>query len=65
MFALQFWVARLELPAALKAVIVIGTATALLLASYESVVRYTRLGAMLNGPRSRATKGSLKGKVEF
>ena len=41
------------IPAFVKFTIVCTLTGALLLASYQYCVRYTRIGAMLNGPRKR------------
>ena len=57
-FVLQVWVARWELPGWLKAWFIIAVACAILLASYALFVRYTRLGALLNGPRRRPLRSS-------
>ena len=49
--ALQIAVLPLEWPASLKFLLVFSTAIALLFASYRWTVRYTWIGALLNGPR--------------
>jgi surface polysaccharide O-acyltransferase-like enzyme len=49
--ALQIAVLPLDWPASLKFLLVFSAATALLFASYHWMVRYTWIGALLNGPR--------------
>jgi glucan biosynthesis protein C len=53
LMALQVLVAGWQLPGGLKAWLVIAAASAILLVSYEFFVRYTWLGALLNGTRRR------------
>ena len=50
---LQWLVRDWEAPATIKFIGICGSATFLLLASYAVGVRYTWLGAILNGPKSR------------
>lgn len=52
--ALQILLASSPLPGVLKFLIIIGTSMAILLASYEWCVRYTLIGAMLNGRKYRS-----------
>jgi glucan biosynthesis protein C len=59
--AAQVVVAPWPLPSHIKFVLISGFVTALLLLSYQLFVRYTWIGLILNGPRSRprvATPGS-------
>lgn len=51
---LQFWVRDWPLPAELKWPLVSVAVLAVLLASYELFVRYTVIGAILNGRKTRA-----------
>ncbi|MDA7891358.1 acyltransferase family protein [Akkermansiaceae bacterium] len=53
MIAVQIWISDWEIPVILKMVIVIGGVTGLLLLIYEFAVRYTWIGALLNGRKSR------------
>jgi peptidoglycan/LPS O-acetylase OafA/YrhL len=50
---LQFWVKDWPVPGMVKYVVVVGATTAVLLASYEWCVRYTVVGAILNGRKYR------------
>ncbi|MCI3131075.1 acyltransferase family protein [Phenylobacterium aquaticum] len=50
--ALQATVVRLDLPAEVKIVIVLGAAFPLMFASYQLMVRHSVLGAILNGRRA-------------
>ncbi len=52
---LQIFTASLPLPAWLKIVLVTGVVTGVLLATYQWFVRYTFIGKILNGPRTRST----------
>ena len=52
-FLAQAAVRSWPLPPSVKFLLVCGVITAILLVSYEKLVRYTWLGTMLNGPRSR------------
>ena len=45
-------------PASVKFALVCGAVSGVLLVSYHTVVRYTRLGTLLNGPRTRPTRAS-------
>ena len=49
----QVWIRNWELPAVVKFAGLTTVVTVLLLASYEYLVRYTALGALLNGRRTR------------
>lgn len=53
--AAQILVRNLDLPAAVKLPLIVLITTGGLLASYQFVVRYTAIGRMLNGPRTRRT----------
>jgi peptidoglycan/LPS O-acetylase OafA/YrhL len=55
---LQLLFARLDMPALVKFLIVCHLAVLLLLPAYEYLVRYTIIGRVLNGPRSRKAKAS-------
>lgn len=50
---LQAYVSSWPLPAALKYILICVVSTALLLLSYQWLIRYGWVGTMLNGPRSR------------
>ncbi|GAB5403339.1 MAG: acyltransferase family protein [Aureliella sp.] len=52
---LQIFTSALPLPAWLKIVLVTGIVTGVLLATYQWFVRYTFIGKILNGPRTRPT----------
>ncbi len=52
--ALQVWVSGWILPISVKVLIVCGTTTIVLLLIYEIAVRYTWIGALLNGRKTRA-----------
>lgn len=52
---LQMFTASLPLPAWLKIVLVTSVVTGVLLATYQWFVRYTFIGKILNGPRTRST----------
>jgi hypothetical protein len=52
--ALQILLAPLALAAGVKYAIVIGTALPLLIVSYDLGVRYTFIGAVLNGRKRRS-----------
>ncbi len=51
--AAQVIVRDWPLPAALKFVLICSTVTGILLLAYHTTVRYTWIGTMLNGPRTR------------
>jgi len=51
--ALQVAVSQLDWPAGLKLAVILGVAMPVMLLSYEFMVRYTVIGAVLNGPRRR------------
>jgi len=53
---LQYWVRDLPLPGLVKFALVTALTTAVLLASYEWCVRYTWVGAILNGRKERRTR---------
>ncbi len=52
----QVWIRNWDLPAAVKFVGLTTVVTLLLLASYQLFVRYTPLGTLLNGKRTRPSK---------
>lgn len=49
----QYLLRGVNLPAIVKLTLLVGVTTAILLASYEFLVRYTWIGRLLNGPRTR------------
>ena len=49
----------LDLPASVKFTLLVAGATILLLLSYQLLVRYTWIGRMLNGPRTRPSGNPL------
>jgi peptidoglycan/LPS O-acetylase OafA/YrhL len=53
MVAVQILISSWEIPLVFKIVIVIGGVTAVLLLVYEYAVRYTWIGALLNGRKVR------------
>lgn len=55
-FVAQHLVKPLDAPAAVKFGIVCVSVTAVLLLTYDFCIRYTWVGTLLNGPRSRPTK---------
>jgi hypothetical protein len=55
--ALQVAVSQLGWPAWVKLAVILGVAVPVMLLSYEFLVRYTVIGAVLNGPRRRARRG--------
>lgn len=64
MMAVQILISGWEVPLVLKLVIVIGGVTAVLLVVYEVAVRYTWVGAILNGRKSRVVPPPLPGGEE-
>jgi peptidoglycan/LPS O-acetylase OafA/YrhL len=58
-FALQAWVRTWDIPAGLKFVLITGLAFAVLLISYRYLVRYTPIGTMLNGKRTRPVRPTI------
>jgi len=54
--ALQVWVRTWDVPAGLKFVLIVATTCAALLITYQLFVRYTPIGTMLNGKRTRPAK---------
>ena len=54
--ALQAWVRTWDIPAAVKFLLIVATTVAILLITYQSFVRYTPIGTMLNGKRTRPSK---------
>jgi len=54
----QSIVARWDLPWPVKLALVLGSVLTILLVSYRYLVRYTFVGAFLNGPRSRAGRSA-------
>ncbi len=55
--ALQAWVRTWDLPAVLKFGLIVLTTCVILLILYQLVVRYTFIGTMLNGRRTRPQRG--------
>ena len=51
----QIWIRNWDLPAAAKFGVLLTTVTVLLLVAYQLFVRYTPIGTLLNGERSRPT----------
>jgi len=49
----QLWIAQWRLPVMVKFVFACATVVAVLLVIYQTLVRYTWLGTLLNGPRTR------------
>lgn len=52
--AAQAFVSEWPLPLAVKFALIVGVVTGFLLVIYQAMVRYTWLGTLLNGPRTRA-----------
>jgi hypothetical protein len=59
---LQVLFARLDMPALVKFLLMCHLAILLLLPAYEYLVRYTLIGRVLNGPRSRKPKATASEK---
>jgi peptidoglycan/LPS O-acetylase OafA/YrhL len=55
----QFLVRNAQVPALLKFTLICLVVSALLLISYQLMIRYTWIGTMLNGPRTRPSKKAL------
>ena len=53
----QVWIRNWDLPATVKYLGLTTTVIVLLLISYQLVVRYTALGTLLNGKRTRPSRG--------
>ena len=51
--ALQLWVSTWEIAPLLKFALIVATTCAILLILYQLFVRYTPIGTMLNGKRTR------------
>jgi peptidoglycan/LPS O-acetylase OafA/YrhL len=62
--ALQAWVRTWEIPAIVKFAIIVALAFSVLLVTYRYLVRYTPIGTMLNGKRTRPKKGPASGAQE-
>ena len=56
---LQIWVSNWPLPSVVKLLCICAVSTAALLIIYEYAVRYTWVGTMLNGKKTRCTPNSL------
>jgi len=56
---LQIWVSNWPLPSVVKLLGICAVSTAALLIIYEYAVRYTWVGTMLNGKKTRCTRNSL------
>ena len=56
---LQIWMADWPWPSALKFLVICAVSTAVLLVIYEYAVRYTWVGTMLNGKKTRFNADSL------
>jgi hypothetical protein len=54
----QWFVKDLPIPSMLKFVGIVVVISALLLLTYEYLIRYTIIGSVLNGPRKRVRAGS-------
>ncbi len=52
----QTWVRDWPLPSSLKFLLILTGVTALLLIVYETVIRYSVIGRILNGPRARVSR---------
>ena len=55
---LQIWMADWPWPGAVKVLGICAVSTAALLVIYEYAIRYTFIGAMLNGRKTRRDTGS-------
>ena len=53
LFLLQYCLSSIEVTALIKVPLTIIVCSAILLLSYEYCVRYTALGTLLNGPKTR------------
>ena len=53
LFFVQFWLTGVRMPAIIKCTIACAVVVGFLLVLYQLVVRYTWLGRLLNGPRTR------------
>ena len=56
---LQIWMADWPWPSAVKFLVICAASTAVLVVVYEYAVRYTWIGTMLNGKKTRGDPGSL------
>lgn len=55
--ALQAWVSTWDVPATLKFLLIVALTAAFLLSTYQFLVRYTVIGTVLNGKRTRPGAG--------
>lgn len=58
LFFVQFWLTSVSLPAIVKCTLSVVVVTGFLLVLYQLFVRYTWLGRLLNGPRTRPANGN-------
>ena len=56
MLLVQWWIRSWEIPVFAKLALVCLVVTGILLLTYEYCIRYTLIGSMLNGPKSRTAK---------